>query len=87
MPAASPTETLHVHYKFDLDDDDSGGPSGPDYAIITMTPRKSDLKNPILREMDITLYLKEDTSVEISEQLVKLLNENVSWAQFVLPKR
>lgn len=87
MRKSTPTETLKVHYSFELDDDDSGGPTGPDYLIVTMTPRKSDLKNPILKEMGITIYLKERTSSDVGEQLQKLLSEHVAWVQFFLPKR
>jgi len=86
MPKSSPTDTLRVHYKFALDDDDSGGPTGPDYLIVTMTPRKSDLKNKILRETSITFYLKENVSTETGKELERLLNDSVSWVQFILPK-
>lgn len=86
MPKHSPSETLRVHCEFTLEDDDSRGPTGPDYLYLAMTPKKSDLKNPILREMSISIYLKETVSAEIGEQLERLLSENVSWVQFVLPK-
>jgi hypothetical protein len=87
MAKGASEETVDVRYKFKLDDDDSGGPSGPDYEILTMAPRKGDLKNRILRQMDITIYLKEDVKTEVAERLEKLLNDNVSWIRFTLPRR
>jgi hypothetical protein len=86
MPTNSQTEAVRVHYRFALDDDDSGGPTGPDYLIVTMTPKKEDLRNRILREMTITIYLKEHTSSEVGEEISKLLNDHVSWVEYVLPK-
>jgi hypothetical protein len=38
MPTGLPTETLDVHYKFELDDDDSGGPAAFSWADVTSLP-------------------------------------------------
>lgn len=84
---SSSTDTIRVHYKFALDDDDSGGPAGPDYLIITTAADKGPLPNPILRAMNLTMYLKEGASAEVGEELTSLLNKNIGWIQMTLPKR
>lgn len=84
---SSSTDTIRVHYKFSLDDDDSGGPTGPDYLIITMVAKNEHSQNPVLRAMNLTMYLKEDASAEVGEQLTSLLNRNIAWIQMTLPKK
>jgi hypothetical protein len=81
------TDTIRVHYKFALDDDDSGGPTGPDFLIITTAADKGLLPNPILRELNLTMYLKEGTTAEVGEELTSLLNKNIGWIQMTLPKQ
>jgi len=53
-------DILRVHYKFHcLTMMTVEGPTGPDYAIVTMTPRKADLKNRIAKQMDLlTIYFE-----------------------------
>jgi hypothetical protein len=81
------TETIRVHYNFELDEDHSGGPSGPSYLVAAMKPRESDLKNPILRNLYLTIFFKESTTSETAEQITKLLDDYVGWVQFILPKK
>jgi hypothetical protein len=84
---SSSTDTIRIHYEFSLDDDDSGGPTGPDYLIITTAAKDEHSRNPVLRAMNLTIYLKKDASAEIGEQLTSLLNRNVAWIQMTLPKK
>jgi hypothetical protein len=79
-------DILRVHYKFMLDDDDSGGPTGPDYLIMTMSPRRADLKNRIAKQLDLTIYLNEGTSADTGKLIERLLSENVGWVQIVIPR-
>lgn len=86
MTRASPTADLRIRYRFDLDDDDSGGPTGPDYLVVTMTPNKEDLKTRIAKEMHLTIYLNEGTTATSGEEIVRLLKAHVAWLRVTLPK-
>lgn len=87
MPKNKSMDTLRLHYKFMLEDDDSGGPTGPDYLVVTMTPQKTDLKNRIAQQMDLRIYLNEGISADTGKLIEKLLSEKVDWVQIVIPKR
>lgn len=74
---------VRVHYTFDLENDDSNGPAGPDYFCIDLVPRKSDVSDiPSLRDAYISIYLNESISFKKAEELRSMLTDNVMNIQF-----
>lgn len=75
-----------IHYRFSVEDDDSNGPSGPDYLLIDLTAAAKEVKNiPCLKDTDIGLYLKQDTSGEEAQKICNWLSKNVLFVRFAAP--
>jgi hypothetical protein len=45
--------TLRSRCKFSLEDDDSGGPTGPDYLLLQLTPEKSRIVKKVVRRAEL----------------------------------
>lgn len=75
--------TLRASCRFSLEDDDSGGPTGPDYLLLQLTPKKTALKkNKFLRDLDVSIYLKEQIDPKAAEMIKELLTNNCLWLQY-----
>ena len=75
--------TVRVPCKFSLEDDDSGGPTGPDYLVLDFIPNKSVLKkHKLIRDLHLSVYFKEKTDFETGKKIKELLTKNSFCLQY-----
>ncbi len=75
--------TLRPRCKFSIADDDSNGPTGPDYLLLQLRPSKAGLKrNPFLRDLDLSIYFKTRVRLATANAIKRLLDKNSLWLQY-----
>jgi hypothetical protein len=74
---------LRAGCKFSLEDDDSGGPTGPDYLLLQFAPDKAALKkNKFLQGLNLSIYFKEQVDPDEAQTILTLLKKNAKWVQY-----